>query len=200
MKKTASIFILFSFIIGQLSAQFLDKIQLKGGLMYEFVTFQQAFDSTYTQFGDPVVVPYVNFLVGGYYDIAHKNDIVSVGIDAGVQGGLYLQQGFAYQIQVPTYVMGRIGAGSTTYNQQKIGAGVGIGMQSTYLNESRLGTPNTIKTFIFVPSAIGEVMIGGGNLTGRLHIPLLPMKKQLEAANNGYYKLTNVGLGLIYRF
>lgn len=200
MKKTASIFIVLTLIIGQMSAQILDRIQLKGGLMYEFVTFQQA-DSTYKiPFGDPVIVPYVNFLVGGYYDIIHKNDIVSLGIDAGVQGGLYLQQGFAYQIQVPAYLMGRIGAGSTTYNQQKIGAGLGIGMQSTYLNESRLGTPNTIKTFIFVPSAIGEVMIGGGNLTGRLHVPLLPMKKQLEAANNGYYILTNVGLGLIYRF
>lgn len=196
------IFFLLTLLTFKLSAQALDKLQFKGGIMYELVTFQQSYDSTYTNFVDPSIVPYVNLFVGGYYALAHKNDIVSVGVDGGLQAGVYFQQGFAYQLQLPAYLMGRLGAGATSYNQQKFGIGAGVGLQSTFLSDSRLlQTHETIKTFLFIPSAIAEVVIGGNrNLIGRLHIPLLPMKKQLEDVGNGYFKLSNVGFGLIYRF
>lgn len=205
MKKTASIFIVLTLLIGQMSAQILDKIQLKGGAMYEFVTFQQASDSTYTTLSSPQPVPYVNLYIGGYYAIAHKNDIISIGVDAGLQGGLYIRRtGFAYQIQIPAYLMGRIGAGATTYNQQKVGLGVGIGLQNTYLKdifEVTNADYRTVKTALFIPSAVVDVVIGGQrNLIGRLHLPLLPAKKQFETLNNGYYKMSNFGFGLLYRF
>lgn len=204
MKKIASIFFLLTLIIGQMSAQIMDKLQFKGGLMYEFVTFEQSIDSSYSNFYTPATVPYVNFLLDAYYAIAHKNDIVSVGVDAGFQGGLYIrQQGIAYQIQVPAYIMGRLGAGSTTYNQQKFGLGLGVGVQNTFLKDIfNVGTSyQVVKTVLVIPSALAEVTFGGNQrLTGRLHVPLLPMKKQLKDVNNGYFRMSNFGLGLIYAF
>ena len=194
-----------------------DKFIPKMGFMYEFFTLTPE-DTTYQQIiansnngSAQVLVPYYTFMIGTYYMLAHKNDIVSVGVDGAFQGGINFRGGgISYQLQVPLFVMGRLGSGSTTYNQQKIGLGLGLGAQTSYLNEKRpfvYNTEGAKKILGFIPSGIIEATIrqGGGHLTGRVHFPLMLQKTKITELNNpiaksDYWRLGNFGFGLIYGF
>lgn len=216
MKKYVLYFLLFLSGISQLSAQ-ADRFIPKMGFMYEFFTLMPE-DTTYQQIiansqngSSQIFVPYYTFMVGTYYMLAHKNDVVSVGVDGAIQGGInFTGGGISYQAQVPLFLMGRLGAGATSYNQQKIGLGLGLGAQTSYLNEKRPFVYNSEgpkKIFGFIPSAIIEATIqqGGGHLTGRIHFPLMMQRTKIAQLNNpiansDYWKVGNFGFGLIYGF
>lgn len=231
MKKITAIAFLFIALSLQISAQgggkkggestqSFSNTMLKMGFMYEFfnltptdTTYQAALKNS-SNGSSSFLLPYYNLLIAGYYPIAHKNDIISAGVDAGVQIGLNFQSGVSYQLQVPLFAVGRIGAGATNYNEQKIGLGLGIGGQFSFLNERRpvLTSNNVAKKIIgFSPSGLIELSIrqGGGRLMGRLHFPLIPFKTKIDGFNiydsqnnpvltTPYWQVNNFGLGLIY--
>ncbi len=216
MKKYSFLLVLLIGLLGEASGQ-TDRFIPKMGFMYEFFTLMPE-DTTYQQIiansnngSSQIFVPYYTFMVGSYYMLAHKNDVVSVGVDGALQGGINFRGGgISYQLQVPLFVMGRLGSGATSYNQQKIGIGLGVGTQMSYLNEKRpfvYSTESPKKIFGFIPSGIIEATIqqGGGHLTGRVHFPLIPQKTKIAqlnnpVANSDYWKLGNFGFGLIYGF
>lgn len=230
MKKITAIAFLFIALSLQISAQgggkkggestqSFSNTMLKMGFMYEYFNLTPT-DSGYqaalksSNGTSTLIIPYYNLLIAGYYPLAHKNDIISAGVDAGVQIGLNFQSGVSYQLQVPLFAMGRIGAGATNYNEQKLGLGLGIGGQFSFLNERRsvLGSDRAPKKIVgFSPSGLIELSIrqGGGRLMGRFHFPLIPFKTKIpgfdiyDSQNNAIYKtdywqVNNFGLGLIY--
>ncbi len=199
MKKTAIFFFISTILcVAHLSAQFMDKVQLKSGFIYGSYLFNIATDSSYTYLNPLNGGQYVNLYFGGYYAAAHKNDIVSTGVDAGIQGWIGLGN-LSYQLQLPVYVMGRIGAGATRYNQQKFGFALGVGMQTSYRGFFSQRYVDIAPKFFSIPSAVAEVVIGGNrNFIGRLYLTPFPTKKHVKDPNS-YYTVANFGLGLLYR-
>ena len=199
MKKTSCIFFLLTFIfIGQISAQVMDRIQLKSGFIYGSYLFNIASDSSYSYLSPLNGGQYINLHFGGYYAAAHKNDIISTGVDAGLQGWLGLGN-LSYQLQLPVYIMGRIGAGATHYNQQKFGFALGVGMQTSYRGFFSQRYADIAPKFFSIPSAVAEVVIGGNrNFMGRLYLSPFSVKKHVKDPNS-YYTVANFGVGLLYR-
>ncbi len=199
MKKTASIFMVLTLIIGQMSAQIMDRIQLKGGIIYGNYLFSQATDSPYNSTVPISGGSYANFYFGAYYALFHKNDIVSLGIDAGIQPWLSFQD-WSYQIQVPAYLVGRIGAGSTTYNQQKIGLGLGVGLQTAQRGYITNRFTDPLPKFFALPSAMAELCLGGNrNFIGRLYLSPFVARKYMKDIDS-YFTVGNFGIGILYNF
>lgn len=196
MKKIAFLVLLFCSFYVQLSAQQikLSETVYKMGFMYQFYTFNPT-DSLYSS----VLGQYSNFMLGGYLPFAHKNDVVSVGVDAGLVGGINFRNGISYQIQLPVFAMGKLGANSTIFNEQRIGIAAGIGGMFSFLNQKQGSIPT--KIFVFNPSGVVEVGLGG--LIGRIQFSLLPYKTAIHnfdsPLSDNRWKVSSIGLGLIYR-
>lgn len=212
MKKSFLFTLLFGTCLFAAKAQVsLSDVTWKGGFMYEFYNLVPT-DTLYADYlnstGGPVVLGYYNLMLGGYLPLAHKKDIISAGVESGLQFGINFRGGINYQVQIPLYAMARLGAGSTVYNQQRVGVGVGIGGQFSYLRESLSFSGADIKAkniTVFNPSALIDLTIGNG-LIARLHVPLLPVKVRIPAADapgiglsTPHWRVSNFGLGLIYR-
>jgi hypothetical protein len=129
-----------------------------------------------------------NFLtvhLGSYLLLAHQQDIVSVGIDGSLQAGLqFANREVSYLLQVPLFLTGRWGCGATTFNEQKFGFGLGVGLNSSYLSirglsgldQNSLG----VTTFIINPSILGEARIKTKKraVIMRLHLSLTGPERQ----------------------
>lgn len=213
MKKSFLFALLFGSCLFAAKAQVsLSDVVWKGGFLYEFYNLTPT-DSNYQDalvasgWNGQVVLPYYNFMFGGYLPLVHKKDIISAGVESGLQFGINFRQGISYQIQMPLYACARLGASSTVYNQQRVGIGVGIGGQFSFLHEARqiLNSGEKAKNIsVFAPSALIELNIGNG-LIGRLHLPLFPVKTRIPAFDfpptytTPHWRVNNFGLGLIYR-
>jgi hypothetical protein len=222
MKKIVGILMLFSAIFTHnLSAQSKFEIVPHTGLMYEFIVPTPADSMTpkMSQIfsGMPDVWSYITFHVGGYGVIAHKNDVVSLGVDAGLNVGLNFRPvPVSYQLQAPVFFMGRLGAGCTPYNEQKFGIGAGVGAISTFWNQKLVigGSSGNetikIQEFFVTPSAVAEVNYLRSIF--RVHFGLYSFTNHVQALDKyvyGFgtpfgqktnYKLGNIGFGFIYGF
>lgn len=198
--------ILLACLIGlgfsQSQAQIGDKLVPHMGFMYQLVTLQDTFASAAES-----NLFYYTFNLGTYYTIAHANDIASVGVDASVNFGFNFVNTFSGTrinifTQTPVFLMGRVGALSTAYNQQKVGFGAGIGGHFTYFSDKA----NQIKSDFINPAAMAEVTIlsRSGTLTVRGQMALFKTedvlkstetKQEISTLNFGTW-----GIGLIYGF
>jgi hypothetical protein len=182
------------------------------GFMWEFATSDQGGSTL-------VFEDFYNFHIGSYVVLAHKNDVVSVGLDPSAQLGFNLVQSLdllgnvrtraSYTFQAPVFLMARVGAAATPYNQQSIGLGVGAGVVYTYFNQFIPNTQNRRFASYFTPSVVGDVTIlsAGNPLTLRVHLGIERLNGRLvtENVDNGSQivnnlPLGNFGLGLIYGF
>lgn len=222
MKKVIGILMLFcAAFTHNLSAQSKFEIVPHTGLMYEFIMPTPA-DSLTPQMsqifsGMPDVWQYVTFHVGGYGVLAHKNDVVSLGIDGGLNVGVNFRPvPVSFQIQAPVFVMGRLGAGCTPYNEQKIGIGAGVGVIPTYWSQKiPIGSGSVsdmlkINELFVAPSGVFELNYTRSII--RVHFSLLSFTNHIEALDKyvyGFgqpygqktnYKMSNVGFGFIYGF
>jgi len=168
--------------------------------------------------GNPTVSFY-NLHAGTYAVLFHHQDIVSIGLDQSVQFGIRPNINnqdipTTYNIQVPIFLMGKLGAGATPYNQQRIGISAGIGGSINHMkftlnrpsDNPSIGDLPVVRTTTFVsPAAVVELSYG--NLIGRLQLGLgtvnttgndqiLPtLAEDPVDAIHGLF-----GYGLIYRF
>lgn len=152
--------------------------------------------------------------VSGYYVLAQKNDIISVGVMPGITFAIRPKQSVAslkltsdLLVQVPVYIMARAGAMSTSYNQQKIGLGVGIGGSFSHysvVNQYSATDEETIRLQYFEPQVIGEFVfnLGRGNITLRGHFGPVPMHSRFTLIQDVKTSLSadlyNYGFGIIY--
>lgn len=188
-------------------AQLSDKLVPRMGFMYEFVTFQLP------TVAEPNVRDFYNFHLGTFVALAHKNDIVSVGVDPSIHFGFNLfntgnSVAFDYNVQTPVLAMGRLGAGATPYNQQRFGVGLGIGGQYTFFNRTLINL-NKIKAGFFNPIIAGEISFvsRSGPITIRGVFSIADATGALKNTNiNGATSTTentkfgNWGIGLLYGF
>ncbi|RMG68248.1 MAG: hypothetical protein D6722_12060 [Bacteroidetes bacterium] len=136
--------------------------------------------------------------IGGYYVLAHHKDVVSVGVDPSVQIGLSFPAGPGVNImvQTPVYLMARVGANSTPYNQQALGLSVGVGGNLQYLTFTGLNR----RTTFFAPGAVveGTLSSRGAPLTFRLHFS--PAQPQTLFKYTGPDNGTSTNVDVNYRF
>lgn len=183
-------------------AQIGDKLVPHMGFMYQTVVLQDTFASA-SEFN----IFYYTFHLGTYYTIAHANDIASVGVDGSVNFGFNFVNTFSGTrinlfTQVPIWLMGRVGANSTSYNQQKIGLGAGIGGHYTFYSDKL----RQEKASFINPAAMAEVTIlsRSGTLTVRGHMALSRAESALKSTVSGNeinrLRFGTWGIGLIYGF
>ncbi|MCB0837172.1 MAG: hypothetical protein KDE26_22900 [Bacteroidetes bacterium] len=194
-------------------AQLADKLVPHMGFMWEFATIKDVPTSSPQIFNS-----FYNFHLGTYYTLMHHNDIFSLGVDASAQFGLNFQQyvnasrtqvftRVDYMAQLPVFVMGKVGATATPYNQQKIGIAGGIGGNYNYLSYNNNFNQKS-KSSYFVPSFVveGTLLSRGNPLTVRFHYGLAhPETNQKTTARDGSFPpvtnrflLGNFGIGILY--
>ncbi|MEZ4772249.1 MAG: hypothetical protein R3D00_03635 [Bacteroidia bacterium] len=212
------VFLSITFGLGtaKLHAQFVDRLVPHMGFMWEFATIEQTP-------GAPVstLSSFYNFHIGSYYTIAHYNDIFSFGVDPSLQFGLNfvpVSNGSAiftrvnYVVQVPVYLMGRVGANATSYNQQSVGFGLGIGTSYTYLSQQtdNISLRRKTRNGYTNPSVVAELTIlsRGNPITGRFHFSPIRTNADLvfkdvntkDEVSSFTFPMGNWGIGLIYGF
>ncbi|MEM6264248.1 MAG: hypothetical protein AAGI38_17165 [Bacteroidota bacterium] len=205
--------ILIFCVMGRIQGQISDKLMPHFGFMFEYVTLNpvdpnlQGFETNYV---------FSNINIGAYYVAGHKADFISGGIDASTQFGLRITNGgVSWMAQLPVFLMGRLGANSTPYNEQSFGIGAGLGAVVSYLDMNGLEGIDPIGNVIdfgfnqlFVnPSAVIELTLvtGGGPIVGRIHFSLSrPTHDGTLIDGNtitsGRAEYNNFGLGIIYGF
>ena len=188
--------------IHQSHAQIGDKLVPHMGFMYQMVVLQDTFASA-----SEANIFYYAFNLGTYYTLAHLNDVASVGVDGSVNFGFNFVNTFNGTrinifTQVPVWLMGRVGANSTSFNQQKIGLGAGIGGHYTFYSEKF----NQQKAGFINPAAMAEATIlsRSGTLTVRGHMALSRTESALKSTVSGTeinrLRFGTWGIGLIYGF
>lgn len=128
----------------------------------------------------------------GYYDVWQSDDFYSVQASPGLNVGFSstnFSSGPNILIETPTYMMARVGAGATQYNQSVLGFGVGAGLDFGYLLfnsqfSSGAGTPTVngrLSMFSFAPGAVAELVanIGGAKYLLRFNMNLTDMRTDL---------------------
>ncbi len=187
-------------------AQLKDKLNPHLGFSYEFVTI-----ATKPVAGSEIIQTvrsFYTFNIGAYYSAFHKNDIVSVGFEPNVNVGFNIvnlgnKVALDYIIQTPVYLMGRLGAHATPYNEQRFGIGLGIGgVYSIFSQQVTLQNRN--KAQFFNPAAMIEATIGmrSSSVTARAHFALADVESTLKntAGSDGQFNFSNWGIGIIYAF
>jgi len=202
--------------LGNLSAQISDKLIPHFGFMYEYNT--ASYTTSNGEERREFLRNYYVINVGAYYLLTQKNDIFSVGVEPNLQLGVSpvpisgrLRLG--YVVQTPVYAMARVGAGSTPYNQQRVGLGVGIGGSFTtfsYFGAIGQSIVNERGNFI-APGAVVEVTINsrGNPLVLRAHASLnqsdLNISRydengDLFVSQSPFDRAGYVGFGIVYTF
>lgn len=177
------------------------------GFMYQVLNFK---DPQRTEVEDRFSM--YAFNIGAYYTLLHRNDVFSVGVDGSVQPGItFSGNGYiSWQAQVPVYLMGRIGANATTYNEQRFGFAAGIGAAYTYasldyvaqLNATQLVRVKRKASFIN-PAVVIQATLG--SFTGRAQFAISPASTELNQEFGGRNSTvptnaTQFSLGLTYGF
>ncbi len=146
----------------------------------------------------------INF--GGNYVFLHGNDFMSLSANPNIHFALGWRNGLNFMFQAPMFLLGRIGAGCTNFNQQKVGAGVGLGFNYTYFGSpylSSTGIPSRMSLNFVAPAACAEVTFRfrSGPFTFRVHANLLPFNDEIV---NGFERVPvrymNYGFCMLWYF
>ncbi|MCB9235394.1 MAG: hypothetical protein H6581_27310 [Bacteroidia bacterium] len=172
-----------------------------GGFVYEFIGLKER---------DPLVGtptpytlgPFYGLSLNGSYVLAHKNDVVSACLDPGVRLGFnyfsYGGQASAWFLgQVPLTLMGRVGAGATPFNEQKVGFGLGFGANMTYLYSTQLYPP--LHKLFVNPNAVAELNINGRSTIYHIRFHMTPVGAPADL-NGLPVTFSNFGLEIVTDF
>lgn len=189
-----SLLLTMSFTLGR--AQFAEKATLFGGITYQFVGITDVSSSNsvaYYSYGLGLGMDYV---------LAHSNDVVSIGVNPNAHLCFQLSNfnGLSFLGSVPLYLLARVGAGATPFNEQKVGIGAGIGGTASYFT-------NTYgpRTFFMNPSAIVELNLNlrSSSYLFRLNWSLLRPTQELDINRSGTpypYRIGLAGLSIMSTF
>jgi hypothetical protein len=188
---------------GVATAQFADKGQLRGGLSLEFVPVsfpegQDFFLSDQLFYG---------IVFGGEYTLAHANDFVAVNLDASATVSFNYNNVYGTQLflQGPVYLVGKIGAGATPYNESLLGLSVGVGAAYTFVNlpysiDQNATVVLRLKPSWLAPSAMVQLTLktNAARYSLRGHVNLSTFTEVDGFAGSLRYE--NYGFGLVYSF
>ena len=195
--KKISILALVLLLTGPMAFSQIDKLMPHFGFMYEMITYKRSNAAT----ADRPPIPYYGLNVGANYVLMHSNDQFSLGVDPNINFAIFPTNygGLGLLAQAPVFLLGRVGANSTSYNQQKVGLGAGIGLNYTYV---RLDPPSGsvgLNHSYVAPAALVELNLNLRSATYILrgHWNLTPTT--LDYAGEDY-DFGNFGFGIVYGF
>ncbi len=199
MQMSKKIVILFALLMvlaipGQ--SQFAEKATFHGGITYQFIGL--------TQVGSPTpngIYSLYGLGVGMNYVLAHSNDVVSLGINPNANLCFQLSSytGLSFLGSTPTYMLARLGAGATPFNEQKFGIGAGIGGSASYFT-----TTAGPRMFFLNPGAVAELSLRmrGSSYLFRFNWSLMRQTKEINFGNGatGDYSIGLTGISIFYNF
>jgi hypothetical protein len=196
-KKITFVLALLCLVGLQLQAQFAEKATFFGGMTYQFIGI--------TPLGSPqpTYASLYGLGAGMDYVLLHSNDVVSLGVNPNVNLCLQFSSyyGLSFFGNVPVYMLARVGAGATKFNEQKVGIGAGIGGSYSYLY-SNSGS-GALSTSFINPGAIVEFALRtrASNYLFRFNWSLLKPTRTLEYGTSSFDARVGVlGLGIFYNF
>jgi hypothetical protein len=183
-------------------AQIKDKATFYGGFTYNVVTLQPPTSTDRTTFF------YYGLSGGMDYVLLHSNDVVSLGINPNVTACVQFDafNGLSFLGQAPVYLLARLGAGATPYNEQKFGIGAGIGVNSSFLAQRvqvNSGGQVKINQTFFNPSAVAELSINARNWNYifRVNWSLYKPTHDIRIGVDSFpFQYGTAGLGILYNF
>lgn len=189
-------------LASQVQAQFSSKAELFGGITYQFVGINPL--------GSPNTSYSAHYGLGLGFDyvLAHSNDQVSLGINPNVNVCLQFDNlyGLSFFGNVPAYMLARVGAGSTPFNEQKVGIGAGIGGTFSYLSTSYSSgsSAGAFRTSFLNPGAIVEFQLKtrGSNYLFRFNWSLLKPTQEVDLGSIQKYsvRMGVTGIAIFYSF
>lgn len=186
-------------------AQLADKATFHGGLTYQFISM--------TPQGSPSPwrIPFYGLSLGMNYTLLHSNDQVSLGINPNMNFSFVFSSTFGTSLlaQAPVFLLARLGAGCTPYNEQKVGIGAGIGAnysfmlhRQNFVDQSGNFYSVQLKEGWVNPSAVVELAIRSrfSSYLFRFNWSLLRPTRELEDINNLPASFGAAGLSIVYTF
>ncbi len=171
-----------------------ERIQYYAGVSFEYIDIYRR--ST----NEPLAgLSFTCFNLGGHYQIVHARDRAALTVNPNALVGFILSNfSGAITFELPVFLMGRIGANCTRFNENRFGVGLGIGPKYTYVGV-RINDFSVRQGFV-APAAALEVNFGtrsGGVFTVRVHTNLGLTDTEF---NTDRSRSTNYGLGFVYFF
>ena len=193
-----------------------DKLQMSMGFNWEFYT--QSDPLTGAQIEDFTI--FFNTLsVAGTYTLTHSADFYSINVHSSPSLGLRFVENAGANIlaQLPAYLLGRIGAGATPYNESMFGVGAGVGLQYAFIKNpfnlidgrGVIVGEGEIKKSYIAPAFIAEVSADFGSSSMyslRFHMNFIQVDEDQDISLVGQprqtfdVELQNFGIGVFWKF
>jgi len=193
-----------------------EKLQMSFGFNWEFYT--QSDPLTGAQIEDFTIF-FNTISVSGTYTLAHSADFYSVNAHASPALGLRFVENAGANVlaQLPVYLLGRVGAGATPFNESVIGAGAGVGLQYAFIKNpfnlidqrGFIVGEGEIKKSYVAPAFIAEINAdfgNGGLYSLRFHMNFIKVDEDQDISIVGQprqtfdVELQNFGIGLFWKF
>jgi hypothetical protein len=195
-------FLSFATLIGTISfvnGQIGDKLQYHMGGSYDFLRIQGS---------TPLYANYFTLSGGAHYVFWHSNDQISLSANPNASLGVSFNNitGFSVFAQMPAFLMLRMGAACTKYNEQKFGVGAGVGGAFAYIKERAFVVGNSFQTLeTNIVNPVGAVQLTFQNdfrtLTLRGYGSLLPYATTfLQPYGNEKFNYDQFGFAILYNF
>lgn len=190
----------------QLQAQsFGARTQFNSGISLEFL---QVSGATGGQFFNPD--PLLYGINGGMnYVLTQSNDIFSLSLDVNVGFSFSYNNflGSTVLLQFPGYLMAKVGATATKYNESLFGFGLGLGGKPMYVNIPYEGFGFQIyklKQWLVLPTACAQLSLNTNSSTYTLrgHVSLSPYRGDPPPDNpfGPALDYQNYGIALLINF
>jgi hypothetical protein len=190
-KKIGLVALLSLLLTISLKAQLSSKANFFGGMTYQMIGLREVGAPTPNYLG-----PFYGLGFGMDYVLVHSNDQISLGINPNIDLSVQLQpSAFGVFVTTPTYLLCRVGAGATPFNEQKFGIGLGIGGSYSFTYQSyyplKLGFLNS--------GAVAELAFK--SYLFRVNWSLQKPTKRIDVSNTSFLASVSVfGLSIFYNF
>jgi hypothetical protein len=176
-----------------------ERIQFYAGVSFEYIDVYSR--GTNKPFAG---LNFTCFNLGGHYQIVHARDRAALTVNPNAMMGFILANfAGAIMFELPVFLMGRIGANCTRFNENRFGIGLGIGPKFTYFGaqvRDISGRLFSARQNFVAPAAALELNFGsrsGNVFTVRAHANLGLVNSEFNTQPS---RSTNYGFGFVYFF
>lgn len=178
-------------------AQLAEKAKWYAGLTYSQVNL------TPVPAVNPLNLYFYGLTVGMNYVLLHSNDVVSLGVNPNALFSVQFNQNLGVNMlaSAPVFLLARVGANATPFNEQKFGIGAGVGLNYSYLSYKFSNAK--INQGFLNPSAVVEIGINARNWNNiiRFHWSLYKPSHDIRIGiDKTPYRYGTGGLGFLYNF
>jgi hypothetical protein len=171
------------------------------GFTYQFLSEESVFPASGPT-PNVVVQPFYGLTGGLNYVLWHSNDKVSLLANPGALLSVRLGGGGVNIFtQAPTYLAFHAGAGSTPFNEQRVGIGAGVGVVPGYLYYKTFGFPSYQAGVAMVnPGAMADLTILGRSTVYKIRVNWSLTKSRWQDIDALQVRYSTFGIGVLYVF